>query len=531
MRFSALAEPVVDTSAAKATWLSSRKWSKEQLAIFKWFETKRKKAITHLVVRARAGTGKTTTLLACVDFAWESSILVTSFSGRITKELQRRLKSPKAVAQGLHSLGNSFVTEQWGAHKVDKWARGKGVTAQVCTATKGDRPAKYAIVPFEVQKLITKLHEKGRELKPHATTPAELEELLYRFDCDLDPQVFGPQHELWQNAFILDMAVKAMAHAAEGMTDGCIDFADMIFLPLRNAWVRPKFDLVICDEAQDTSEPQLELAMKACNGRFCLFGDNRQAIFAFRGADSHALDRLKQTLSADELGLKTTYRCAQAIVRLAQEFVPDIVAAKTNPEGEIRVANALPLENWLHEATPGDFILSRLNAPLTSFALKLLKRGVRARVAGKDLGAGLTTLVKTLATKSRDLSQFAVNLRTWQLAQVDYARSQDRADKVERINDQVEMLMAVVESAEDLNDLLDRITVLFVDEDEDHPDTVICSSIHKAKGLETDRVFVYLPSFKFKGQEEENIEYVAITRAKSTLVLVGAKPEPTKGWA
>jgi len=87
-----------------------------------------------------------------------------------------------------------------------------------------------------------------------------------------------------------------------------IDFADMIFLPLVHRWVRPWFDLVVLDEAQDWTRAMLQLVRGCCrrDGRICIVGDDRQAIYAFRGADSSSLDRLKAELKAAELGLKTT---------------------------------------------------------------------------------------------------------------------------------------------------------------------------------------------------------------------------------
>jgi superfamily I DNA/RNA helicase len=45
--------------------------------------------------------------------------------------------------------------------------------------------------------------------------------------------------------------------------------------------------------------------------------------------------------------------------------------------------------------------------------------------------------------------------------------------------------------------------------------------VHKAKGLEWGKVVLIAGTFKNrnKGQEEANIYYVAVTRAKRTLVL------------
>lgn len=55
---------------------------------------------------------------------------------------------------------------------------------------------------------------------------------------------------------------------------------------------------------------------------------------------------------------------------------------------------------------------------------------------------------------------------------------------------------------------------------------MVCSSVHKAKGLEWNKVVLVADTFK-KGTEgeEANIYYVAVTRAKQTLVQVGGKLE------
>jgi superfamily I DNA/RNA helicase len=50
---------------------------------------------------------------------------------------------------------------------------------------------------------------------------------------------------------------------------------------------------------------------------------------------------------------------------------------------------------------------------------------------------------------------------------------------------------------------------------------VVLSTVHKAKGLEWERVFMLKHTFgRWEGREEDNIMYVAITRSKSALMMV-----------
>jgi len=64
---------------------------------------------------------------------------------------------------------------------------------------------------------------------------------------------------------------------------------------------------------------------------------------------------------------------------------------------------------------------------------------------------------------------------------------------------------------------------------------VVLSTTHKAKGLEWDRVFLLSSTYRITtgAGEEANIYYVAVTRAKSELYLVGATkaPEQAQGEA
>ena len=94
----------------------------------------------------------------------------------------------------------------------------------------------------------------------------------------------------------------------------------MVWLPHVHGWIKPSFNLVTIDEAQDMNTLQLRMAIGCClpDGRICIVGDSRQCIYNFRGAMQDGLERYSIELNAKKLTLSTTYRCPHAVVRLTQ---------------------------------------------------------------------------------------------------------------------------------------------------------------------------------------------------------------------
>ena len=95
---------------------------------------------------------------------------------------------------------------------------------------------------------------------------------------------------------------------------------------------------------------------------------------------------------------------------------------------------------------------------------------------------------------------------------------------IANLTDQQETLIALSDGCNTFPELLYRIGSIFSDE----ITPIVLSSIHRAKGLESDRVFIIRPDLlphpaaktPEEQQEERNIQYVAITRAKQNLYLV-----------
>lgn len=483
--------------------MDNRQWSEQQQAIFGMFKSGK----GNVVVRARAGTGKTTTILEGISYAPEEKILLAAFNKKIAEELKLKLRNPKAEAKTLHSIGFGFVLRNWSGVQLDD--------------DRGERLARQALgpqAPDMMVNLVKRLAAKGKNMCPFPTE-GQMTDIAYAFDLDPDEQW---EDDGWTVEAIVIGAMKAMELAATSR-DRTIDFDDMIFIPVRNKWVRGRYDLVVIDEAQDMNAAQLLLARGVCKptGRIFVVGDDRQAIYGFRGADSNSIDRLKTELKADELGLTITYRCPRKVVAHAQNLVPDYQAAPSAPEGEIASVDFEKLHEMVDR---GNFVLSRKNAPLAKVCLRLLRHGKRAMIEGKDLGNGLISITKKV--KGKSIPDFLARLTKWEERQTVRLRATGKKSaeaKIELVRDQAETLRALAEGMAGLQELQTRINSLFTETPGGKADYVICSSVHKSKGLESDTVFVLAETLYPGGRrdlEEQNIEYVAVTRAKRKMVWV-----------
>lgn len=489
-----------------------RSWSDKQVNVFAHFINNFSR---NLVVRARAGTGKTTTICEAVRRLLDANpkrvIIVAAFGKAIAEELVSRFVGYNVIVKTLHALGLQVVKKYWPDVKVSfDSTRADDLAERVCGRT----------CPDAIKKLVAKLHTKGREIAAHASKLGDLTELAVRFECEPSEEWVADGFDA---VYVETKALEAMELAAsEKPVKTGIDGSDMLFLPVRNGWLRRMADDIIVDEAQDMNPTQLEMAIKVAD-RAIVVGDDKQAIYAFRGADVDALDRLLRELDADELPLNVTYRCAKSIVREAQRLVPDFEAGPDNAEGSVTTLDASKLTQT---AAAGDFILSRVNAPLVPIAMQLLRSGKRTRIAGRDIGKGLRSLIRQM--KARTVPELIKKIESWKEREIKRldARFVGKMDsptystRRDGICDQADMLVSLTDGARNVSEVEDRIEALFTDDGLGQAGMITCSSVHRSKGLEANRVFVLAETLRENNDEERNITYVAITRAKNELVYV-----------
>lgn len=243
------------------------------------------------------------------------------------------------------------------------------------------------------------------------------------------------------------------------------------------------------------------------------------SIYGFRGADTESIPKLTKLLKATTLPLSISYRCPKSHIRLAQQYVPTIEAAPGAKEGKIISLNEEDLYKYIK---PGDLALCRNNAPLIKPCLSLLKRGIKSTIKGRDIGKNLATLVKNF--RARTIPELKHSINKWENNEIERATKKNQNPQL--IEDKADCLYSFISNsgAKTPAQLIEYIKAIFSDDKAE----IVFSSIHKAKGLESKNVFFLQPSLipsKYAEQEweliqEQNLYYVAITRAKENLYMV-----------
>ena len=488
-----------------------RKWSSYQEAIFEDVRA----GAGHLAVNARAGSGKTTTVLEALRFVPPGlSTLFCAFNKAIAEELAQR--APRGVeVSTLHSYGLKAVTRALGRLKIES-----RLADDLARGLVGD-----ARETWELRSALVKCLSLAKATL--VTKPEEIDALIDAYGVEVPPEVppllsddEAPAVEADRERFV--RGVRVLLEWSKDVSDGRIDFDDMIWLPVVLNLAVVKYDRVFVDETQDLNACQIKLVLGSIKkgGRICAVGDPKQAIYGFRGASSGAFERVVGALDARVLPLSVTYRCARSIVKVANEIVPDLEAAPGAIDGVVRDDT---FESCARAAAPGDFILSRTNAPLVGLCLRMLREGRRAHIQGRDIGAGLKAFVK----KSGAFTVDALRRHATQWRDAEVKRLTEKGRSTDAVEDKTLTILALSDGAASVDDVVSRIERLFADGDDRN--RVTLSTTHKAKGLERDRVWMLADTYRKRpGAEEENLTYVAITRARKELVMVyGSSKNPS----
>jgi DNA helicase-2/ATP-dependent DNA helicase PcrA len=192
--------------------------------------------------------------------------------------------------------------------------------------------------------------------------------------------------------------------------------------------------------------------------------------------------------------------------------------------------------SYRSQVKDGDFLLCRVNAPLVSECFRFLRQGRKANIQGRDIGAGLIRTVKKLLPNDSERMvngstvKLVAALSDWLHAETskENAKRNPNEQRLIALQDKHDCICCFTEGQATAEGVIRKIESVFTDDK--NGVGIRLSSVHKAKGLESDRVFILMPEgagmphpmakSEWEREAELNCLYVAITRAKLELVYV-----------
>jgi superfamily I DNA/RNA helicase len=490
-------------------------WSPQQLAIFDWV----KKGRGNAFVEAVAGAGKTTTLVEVCALLQGQSAAFAAFNKNIADEIGERVRA-RGCSRVFTGTFHKFGLAIWrGTYPKVQAGPEAAKEKSKLVNTKLNTPKNLVSV---LDNLVGQAKQRGIGTPGLPIEDAALWLAIIEH--------FGIDEDLPASVNVDTVIERAMAALRLHVEmKELLDFNDMVYMPVHDDMRGFQNDWLMVDECQDLNGSRRMLArqMLRPGGRAIFVGDRFQAIFGFNGADADAVNQLTADFNCARLPLTITYRCPKKVVEQAQAYVPHIEAAKSAPEGKVSVISQAEL--YKTQFVPGeDAVLCRNTRPLVRLAYILIGRGVPAYVEGRDIGKGLLKLVARFDQPS-SLNAMLVRLSAYLSQETVKLRAANKEMQAAALEDRVETLEAIAEECTTVGGLKDRITSLFEDGDRALGQRPVLSTVHKAKGREWSRVFVlgydlYMPSCyatkDWEKEQENNLVYVAYTRAKRELVLV-----------
>ena len=489
------------------------------------------KGVGNAVINAKAGSGKTTTLVEAMKLIpSKEKVLFVAFNKAIEQELSKRLVGYDNVdIRTYHGLGFALLRNNLGKtnkinvieHKYTTFINNNIhiLAPDSYSLSREDmrlfKSNLKQIVDYARFNLAESIDEIKVICKKYGITPVLNE-------VEIVPTILN-----WGKNHLSD-----------------IDYTDMIWLCIeRDIKTRTfKYDYIFIDEAQDSSIMQQALIKKCFKrgSRFIAIGDEYQCINAFAGADQDAFKKMQNEPNTQILTLPITYRCPKNIVNfVCQTTGVEIEAADNAIDGSINFkVNPYDPKN-------NDMVLCRNTAHLVKLYMRYNRVNKKSYLKGRNIGETFKTLLHQTNQEylSKDMITDGVFPRLYErlfdminkeiaVTGVDYedvVNTRIIADFI----DSIKALEALSEGIIWKDDLIRKIDTIFTD---DEKDGVCLSTIHKAKGLEADNVFILCPSLipskhakkEWEKIAEENLRYVAITRAKKTLNFISEDLFPAK---
>jgi superfamily I DNA/RNA helicase len=476
---------------------------------------------SNILINAVAGSGKTTTLLELLRMCRHRTLFL-AFNKSIQTEIQdiiniNNLGQGKAMT--MHSLGLQAIK-----HYYKKFRINNNKNYELVKIIQEEHKLLFKELKWEDKvKLSYTLMDMNDVSRIYLTDDIEL---IRSHMIGMDKNFFDIKFEgrsiiniLWED-FLNLREQRYKLRPIE------IDFHDMIYIPVKENLTIPIYPYyLMVDEAQDLNIAQHALINKLLSQgtirRWIAVGDKNQAIYGFSGAYSSSFDKFAQKDNVKQLPLDICYRCPVDVINCANEVYNVMEGFKREP-GIVKTISSYT------QIKDESMIICRNSSPLFDLYFRLLGDNRKVYIKGEDILGSVIKFLKPYTYKTISVAKSQMSRQLKKLEQ-DINKSDNDRFKYYKYKSNFEDFLLIsnemCEPYDTINELIQRFKEIFENTD---GDAIVLCTIHKSKGLEADVVYIvneHLIPSKFARsskqlQQEQNLKYVARTRAKKELYFL-----------
>ncbi len=301
--------------------------------------------------------------------------------------------------------------------------------------------------------------------------------------------------------------------------------------------------VLVIDEAQDMSSDEFALieALMDQNEelRVIAVGDDDQNIFEFRGSSSKYLEKFIVEKIAVKYELIENYRSKGNLVDFTNQWVQKIpnrlkstpILAKQADLGKIKTVNyrhphlVIPLVNAVisTDLKGTTCILTKTNEEALKITGLLLHHRIPSKLIQSNDHFNLVNLFEVrcfLGLLNQANGVYTISAEVWNAAKRTLKDKFRNSSKLELVLNLISDFEKTHPKTKYLSDLDIFIRESRIEDFFRHShETIMVSTIHKAKGKEFDNVFLLLENINTAEEKEKRLLYVAMTRAKENLSL------------
>jgi len=440
----------------------------------------------HIHILARAGTGKTTTLVEFTKQRPFEVFLYLAYNTAIKEEASKKFFGNTEV-HNIHSLAFKHIGYVY-EHKLL------------------DGNIKLIDIIFGIEDLKTE-YEKDKTNNEIYSIANKVLLLLTSFFNSKDKKMSYTEEDILLYAQEYFSKMQDLDNESVKMTHDCYLKLFHLSNPILD------YDYILVDEAQDSNEVMLDIVLSQ-NSKKIFVGDNFQSIYGYR----NLINVFNLDLDATQYFLTKSFRFGETISFVVNELLQFY---KDNPkpiEG-MKFSDSVSILDY---STPYTFI-TRTNAFLFDLAARATLQNKKIHIIGGEnfVFQELLDTMNLYCGKLYKIKNFHIK----------EFKSFTKMKKIaEQTQDQeLKFLCKVVEKYNmDIENIIFRIKQHIVKE---RNADIVFTTVHKSKGLEFFNVRLandFYPLISKKGnlipkdlinQEEINIYYVAMTRAIENLEL------------